>query len=297
MNKTLNSLIGLTIMLWVPASAAAENEVADAIAQAMGATPGEVVDAQRRDTECIREKKRTDLSDLVAQAALFAKVETYPGTGEMAVDFTRILVAQQAAGSGCDALALLWQRHDPLIRKSAEQGIGIAESDLAAAERLDALGKPYWKEQPKLNTRERVLAMWDASDPDEQVYSRLLLARLNAWVPAVEAAWDKLTDEERYLATRATFSPEIPDPPGQEKIVGHDEVSTWVWGGWLKSRQTDIAPYSDLLAVAETGYFGGRYFIQLNETYRMAIDTMSYMSQSMVTLPMLFDMMDMNAQY
>ena len=297
MIKALIGLIGLTILLAAPASAADGNEVAKAIAQTMGATPEEVIEAQRKDAECILKKNNTDLSPLVAQAALFAQAETFPGTGEIGADFTRTLIVQQAASSGCSALATLWQRYDPLIRESAEQGIGIAESDIAAAERLDALGKPYWKEKPKLNTRERVLAMWDASDPEEHVYSRLLMTRLNAWGPAVEAAWDTLTDEERYLATRATFSSEIPEPDGQIKIIGHGEVGTWVWGGWMKSRQTDLAPYSDVLAVAETGYFGGRYFIQLNDTYRTAIGAMTYMSQSMVNLPMLFDMMDMNAQY
>lgn len=273
------------------------DDVTISIAQAIGTSPQQVAEARSRDATCDRADGSADLSPLIAQAAQFAKAQSFPGTGEMATDFTRLLVAQEAMASGCDALWTLWQETDPLLRSAPEQGLGIAESDIAAAIRLDALGAPYRETGKALPTRQRVLALWDSSDPEDNVYSRLLLTRLNAWVPAVEAAWGNLTEEERYLATQPTFAGEVPDAEGQVKIIGHDSVDRWVWGGWLKGSEMDLAPYADVLALAESGYFGGRYFIELNDAYQTAISTMTMMTHSMVTMPLLFDMMEMTAQY
>ncbi len=296
MLRMLGGYMLLTFSATALATAEPEVDATKAIASAMGVSAEKVAEALKMDAGCTPKEGSADLSALIAQAAMFAYTESFPGTGELADDFTRILVAQGAAASGCTALANLWEETDPLLRKAPEQGIGIAESDIAAAERLDKLGAPYWKEKPDLRARERVLAMWDNSDPDEQVYSRLFLTRLNAWAPAVEAAWDNLTDEERYLATRATFGGEIPDPEGQIKIVGHDDVPQWLWGGWMKSHKRDLSPYSDVLALAERGYFGGRYFIERDKTHRMVMSTMGQMMHSMVTLPTLFDMMDRSTE-
>ncbi|RYH00708.1 hypothetical protein EU805_17015 [Salipiger sp. IMCC34102] len=239
----------------------------------------------------------TAFRGLIDEAAAFAAGETLPGTRELLADFTRQIVSQLAVGSGCTALADLWDRKDPWLRMLPEAGIGLSQADIEATERLEALGRPLWDNAPTTTARSRLLALWDSFDPEDDQVVLLWLTRLNAWAPAVEEAWEDLDADARVLSTRVAFDTLLPDAEDLEIILGHDDLGSWIGGRYFLSGHADLARFEGVTSLAKAGYFGGSYYSTLADSYRMAIDTMTYMGNSMASMGLLFDMMDMNTQY
>ncbi|MDT0683134.1 hypothetical protein RM543_10590 [Roseicyclus sp. F158] len=234
---------------------------------------------------------------LIDEAAAFAAGETLLGTRELLTDFTRQIVSQLAVDSGCTALVDLWDSSDPWVRTLPEAGIGLSRADIDATERLEALGRPLWDSVPTAAARDRLLALWDSFDPEDDQVVLLWLTRLNAWAPAVEEAWEDLDADARILSTRVAFDTLLPDAADLEVILGHDDLGSWIGGRYFFSGHADLERFEGVTSLAKAGYFGGSYYSTLAESYRMAIDTMTYMGNSMASMGLLFDMMDMNAQY
>ena len=131
--------------------------------------------------------------DLTLEAAEFAAAETYPSARPMLADFTRQLIVQTSAGTTCRELADHWQDLDPFVRETADGGIGLTESDLAAAQALEAIGESFRESVPVGTTRERVLDLWEELEARDDRLTMVLLTRLDSWTPAVEGAWDELS--------------------------------------------------------------------------------------------------------
>lgn len=230
--------------------------------------------------------------EVAAQAAAFAAGEPLASTRALLTDFARQIVVQISVERSCDGLAALWDERDPFVRTTADPGIGITESDLAAGEALERLagGDPG-------RVRSRVLALWDGYDAESQPFQRLFLTRLDAWTPAVAQAWDGLDEAARHAATRATYSDTVPDAEVIERIIGTGAIIEWMGGSSFDTGTEGYERYDDLIRLTATGYFGGRPFVELTGAYRKAIDAMNASMYENVAFDLLFDLMDLNAQY
>lgn len=235
--------------------------------------------------------------DLTLSTASFAVEEPLIGTKALLTDFTRQLIVQSSYGSECTALAKLWNDVDPFIRETVDRGIGLAESDLAAAEGLDALGKGIWDEPAQRDARARVLEQWDRFDGDEEQLNRVFLTRLSAWTPFVERVWDDLSDEGKLVASRITFDGHVPDPDSLRLIIGTDKAVEWVGGGNFSYGHPNIEAYSNVTNVALAGYFGGRNYAALVAQYKATIAAANSIMYSNTAFGTIFDLMDLNSSY
>lgn len=266
----------------------AHDSFAQNLSEIMGAPVSRVAPEAEAFMGCVPGER----GEVAAQAAAFAAGEPLASTRALLTDFTRQLVVQMSAESSCDGLAALWDARDPFVRTTADPGIGITESDLAAGEALERLAG----EDPS-RVRSRVLALWDGYDAESQPFQRLFLTRLGAWTPAVAQAWEGLDADARHDATRATYSDSVPDAEVIERIIGTTAIIEWMGGSTFDTGTVGYERYDDLIRLTATGYFGGRPFVELTGAYRRAIDAMNASAYESVALGLLFDLMDLNAQY
>jgi len=179
---------------------------------------------------------------------------------------------------------------------SVDNGIGLAESDLRAAVRLEQMGAPIWSDDAVEDARNRVLAQWDRYDGPDEGINRVFLTRLNAWTPGVEAAWKDLSQEGRLSTTRITFDGHAPDAMTLHAVLGTDQVLEWVGSSSFSYTTRDLSPYQNVINAALAGYFGGQSYVELISGYNIAINAMNDMTYSSVAFGTIFDLMDMNAQ-
>lgn len=257
------------------------------VAALMGVPAADVAEDAEAFLACIP----SDIVEIVRETAAFAAGEPFESTQALLTDFTRQLVVQASGQLPCQGLSSRWDAADPFLRMTADPGVGLTEADIEAGEALERLagGDPS-------AVRSRVLALWDGYDPEEEAFSRLFLARLNAWTPAVAYVWGDLDETARHDATRATHSDTIPELPVIEGIIGTDAVIEWIGGGVFNTATEGFERYEDVLALAKAGYFGGRPYVEVVARYQALIDGMNSIMYSQQALGTIFDLMDMNAE-
>ncbi|SMO45720.1 hypothetical protein [Paracoccus laeviglucosivorans] len=190
------------------------------------------------------------------QAAELAHQGSVPATRGAMYDLARdiLLTAAILADQPPESYAplKLWAEVDP-FRADLVPGLGLAESDVQAVDRLRALDDGGVL--PSGPARDVAMAAWDKQA--DQPMNRVLPTRLEAWASGVETAWPDLTPPERETALGVLTRPEIPPAALLEKVIGTEDVIHWLAAVDLPMSKAEREASPELIHFMEMGAFAG----------------------------------------
>lgn len=193
------------------------------------------------------------------QAVELAQHGSIPATRGAMYDLSRdiLMTAATMSGDPIDSFIPLevWNDADP-FHADLTLGLGLAASDIAAMDRLKALGAQSGSQViPAASSEQLVMEVWHRQE-DEPV-NNVLPTRLQAWADGVEAAWPNLNDKEREAALGALFQPEIPPQSVLTKVLGTKDVVHWLAAVDLPMSESERQESDELVHFMEMGAFAG----------------------------------------
>ena len=190
-----------------------------------------------------------DYMEETYSAALLARSATHPATRAAMYDVTRYILAHAVEDAATNPMLAIWQEADPFIALQ-QLGVGLAESDIAAAVALEGAGDP-----PPGDTRARVIAAWEenaASPPN-----RFILTRIDAWKAGTLVALPHLSDAQRVQATGITWREEVPDRATTGAVTGTGDFIGWFSGVTLQLTEAERNAHPELTAFLQSGAAAG----------------------------------------
>lgn len=188
------------------------------------------------------------LPEALSQATRLAVSARNPATREVAGDLSRdilVTLAKQAQTVDSSPLVAAWDKADPMLRERV-RGVGMAESDVAAFQRLKARRPAVAKADP--------VAFWDRQDSE---VNRILPTRLSAWEAGAAAAWDGLSEAERDVVAGVLDSPDVPSDAILKKVIGTKDIMGWLAVVNLPMTDAEKKASPDLVAFMESTAFAG----------------------------------------
>lgn len=193
------------------------------------------------------------------QAASLAHDGSVPATRGVMYDLARIILVNGADMSGKpeDSFETLriWNAADP-IREEFLPGMGLAQSDIDALDRLRALDVAggYNAMPPANSSEELIVTAWRGMTND---VDKVFPTKLNAYVDGVEANWDKLSPEEQKRAVSIFTAEDFPKPELTKKMLGADDYVFWLGTVLLPMSDEEEKASKELVHLVDNGVFSG----------------------------------------
>lgn len=236
------------------------------------------------------------LDELHSAAILSKDPKEIRSSQEMMKDIARQLLTEIAVDTKAEPLLNIWSTTDPFIIEGPEPGIGLAKSDILAAEHMYELAADIDGAGPGVDAREQLLVLWEKhkTEPIDQLF----LTRFNAWSAGVDTAWDELDTPAKQRAVQVSWDGWGENAPTDEdlkKLIMTDEVAWWVGGISLWVDDANIEKHADLVTLMVNGAFGGRELVlKTQQAFDAGLAGMQQIIETQAQFDTLYMLMDMN---
>jgi len=255
---------------FLPAQAVYANDFGDVVIESIEIVTGTKVSGKTR--EVIVSEVSRALEDHPANTknwvpalrsmAILSKTAERASTRIFLDDLHRQLLENIVMGSENSVAVSLLQKANPLVDLPHVQlGVGVSERDLGWAGYLIALNEQLPDDPREMDIEEsnyqQSVVDFIAQYKEKDSMNRQLLVRIDAWTTGLVAAWPRLNDDERFIASALTIRDELPSKEILQKVTGVDDILLWISGLEIGLTEIEKKAHPELISLLGSGLMSG----------------------------------------